>query len=95
MDDGCFMNQDEICRKKSPGRKDNTFCLKHVAFEVFVWHLNISAINNISYIKKIAWVCWYRQIWPFGHKEGKKSQCENPDPGWIVEQCLREGENNH
>lgn len=56
VDDGCFMNQDEICRKKSPGRKDNTFCLKHVVFEVFVWHLNISTINNISYIKKIAWV---------------------------------------
>lgn len=53
VDDGCFMYQDEICRKKSPGRKDNAFCLKHVTLEVLVRHLNISAISNISCTKKI------------------------------------------
>lgn len=56
VDDGCLMNQDEMCTKKSPVKKENTFYLEHVAFEVFVRYLKISAINNISCTEKIAWV---------------------------------------
>lgn len=54
VDDGCLMNQDGMCRKKSRGRKDNTFYLEHAAFEVFVRHIKISAINNVSCTEKIA-----------------------------------------
>lgn len=27
-------------------------------------------------------------------RQEKRSQCENPDLGWVVEQCLREREKN-
>lgn len=56
-DDGCLMNQDGMCRKKSPGKEDHAFYPEQAAFEGFVRSLKISAINNISCTEKIVWVC--------------------------------------
>lgn len=55
--DSCSVNQAWIYRNSSPGRKDNTFSLGHVAFEVPVRYLVLLALNNISCIKKITWSC--------------------------------------
>lgn len=57
VDDGRSIKQDGIRGESSPGRKDSTFSLGHIVFEIFARHLGLLAINSISCTKKISWLC--------------------------------------